>query len=95
VKVKRYFLQVVHNGILNPVRGLISDLSYTNSIPQDFTGTLPLYANFKDRMGDDLINEPPAGRLLSYGRTTLFDMIKTVQTKVVDGIYLFRPFNLK
>jgi hypothetical protein len=67
---------------------VLSDLSYTNSIPQDFTGNFTTsMLNLKDRMGDDLINElAPSGAVINWTYNTVFDMIKTVQTKVVDGI---------
>jgi hypothetical protein len=46
---------------------VLSDLSYINSIPQDFTGNFTTsMLNLKDRMGDDLINElAPSGAVIN------------------------------
>jgi len=86
---KKYFCKIYTNGILN-LSGFVvlSDLSYKNSVPQDFTGSFTTsMLNLKDRIGDDLIsNLAPTGAVIDWTYNNVFTFLKTIQTKVVDTI---------
>lgn len=86
---KKYFCKIYTNGVLN-LSGFVvlSDLSYKNSIPQDFTGNFTTsMLNLKDRIGDDLINNlAPTGAVIDWTLPNVFSFLKTIQTKVVDSI---------
>ena len=88
-KEKKYYCKIYTNGVLN-LSGfmVLSDLTYKNGIPQEFTGNFTTsMLNLKDRMGDDLIsNLAPTGAVIDWTYNNVFTFIKSVQTKVVDTI---------
>lgn len=77
------------NDILNQTGFLtLSNLSYKNRKPVDFTGSFATtMANLKDRIGDDLLSEltdTPA--LVKWNVSGVQDMVRSSKTLVIDGI---------
>jgi hypothetical protein len=86
---RKYFCKTYTDGILN-LSGFVvlSELSYENNQPQNFTGNFTTsMLNLKDRIGDDLISSlAPAGAVVDWTFKNVFSLVKGVQSKLIDGI---------
>lgn len=86
---RKYFCKIYTDGILN-LSGFVvlSELSYTNNIPDSFTGSFTTsMLNLKDRIGNDTINNlSDAGLVVDWTYKNVFSLVKGVQNAVIDGI---------
>jgi hypothetical protein len=86
---RKYFCKIYTDGILN-LSGFIvlSELSYANNKPQDFTGNFTTsMLNLKDRIGDDSIRDlAPDGLIVDWTFKNVFNLVKGIQNKITNTI---------
>jgi len=88
-KERKYFCKIYTDGVLN-LSGFVvlSDLTYENNKPQDFTGNFTTsMLNLKDRIGDDTIRDLTADSLvLDWTFKNVFSLVKGAQNALINGI---------
>ena len=88
---KKYFCKIYSSGQLYQNGYLmLSDLSYKNNRPIDFTGSFANnITNLKDRIGDDTLNDL-GSYLLEWLPSKAYQLIQGTESLTVDGInYLY------
>lgn len=86
---KKYFCKIYTDGILNQSGFVIlSELSYTNNKPEDFTGNFTTsMLNLKDRMGDDSIRTlTDSSLIVDWTYKNVFSLVKGMQNSIIDTI---------
>ena len=86
---RKYFCKIYTDGILN-LSGFIvlSELSYSNNRPEDFTGYFTTsMLNLKDRIGDDSIRDlAPDGLTVDWTFKNVFSLVKGIVNKTTSGV---------
>lgn len=88
---KKYFCKIYSSGQLYQNGYLIiSDLSYKNNRPIDFTGSFANnITNLKDRIGEDTINDL-GSFLLNWNPSKAYQLVQGTESFTIDGInYLY------
>ena len=90
-KERKYFCKIYSSGQLFQNGYLIlSDISYKNGKPQDFTGSFGNnITNLKDRIGEDTLNDLGSYQLV-WNPSKAYQLIQGTESFTIDGInYLY------
>jgi hypothetical protein len=90
-KERKYFCKIYSSGQLFQNGYLIlSDISYKNGKPQDFTGSFGNnITNLKDRIGEDTLNDLGSYQLV-WNPSKCYSLLQATESSTIDGInYLY------